>query len=190
MKGRRLLLLTLVFYLPLVLLSIAFLAWRIGPAAIPSRLWSDRPLVDLVLGLSIGALASLLSILLARSWRAAKQLEEGLSELLGEQGLASCAALALISGISEELCFRAVLQPELGLIPCSLLFGFVHFPPERRLLLWPVFAALMGLVLGLLYEWTGAVLAPAAAHVGVNFLNLRRLARAPNDSGLGPVELE
>ena len=55
--------------------------------------------------------------------------------------------------------------------------GAVHAPLKRDLLVWPFLAAGMGLVLGLLYERTGSVIAPAAAHVAVNWINLLHLAR-------------
>jgi membrane protease YdiL (CAAX protease family) len=41
---------------------------------------------------------------------------------------------------------------------------------------WTLYAALAGLLFGALLLWRGSLLAPAAAHVLVNAVNLRRLA--------------
>jgi membrane protease YdiL (CAAX protease family) len=49
--------------------------------------------------------------------------------------------------------------------------------PRKELALWSVYAVLMGFAFGWLYEWTGQLVAPIAAHVIVNGINLPRLAR-------------
>jgi hypothetical protein len=85
--------------------------------------------------------------------------------------------LAFSSAIGEELLFRAVLQPELGLLASSLLFALVHVPFERDLLLWPLFAFAVGLLLGALFWWSGAVMASVSLHMVVNLLNLVRITR-------------
>ena len=93
--------------------------------------------------------------------------------------------LALASGFAEELLFRGALWPHLGLAGTSLLFGLVHMLPRRALALYPVFAALVGVVFGLVRSGTGSVVAAMVAHAVVNGLNLtwlelrrRRAARA------------
>ena len=59
----------------------------------------------------------------------------------------------------------------------SILFGACHFLPRRELALWSVYAVAMGFAFGWLFEATGHLLAPIAAHVLVNAVNLPRLAR-------------
>ncbi|WP_119067459.1 CPBP family intramembrane glutamic endopeptidase [Rubrobacter indicoceani] len=73
--------------------------------------------------------------------------------------------LALLSGVFEELFFRAVLQREFGLVAASVVFGLVHFVPERRFLFWTAYAVAAGFFLGSLYEFTGGVAAPMVAHM-------------------------
>lgn len=73
--------------------------------------------------------------------------------------------LALLSGIGEEAFFRGALQPELGIVATSLLFGALHFFPDRRYLVWTLWALGAGFLFGFLYEWTAGLLAPMTAHV-------------------------
>jgi membrane protease YdiL (CAAX protease family) len=128
-------------------------------------------------GLAVGALALGVSELLTR-WT---DLGDGLADVLGE-GLAGIRTgdailLALASGTAEEMLFRGALQPAVGLVWASLIFGACHFLPRRELILWSVYAVLMGLAFGWLYEWTGHLVAPIVAHTLVNGINLPRLAR-------------
>jgi membrane protease YdiL (CAAX protease family) len=83
-------------------------------------------------------------------------------------------SVAVASGLAEEALARALLQPLIGLVPAAVLFAVLHLVPDRRLWVWPVMALLMGLALGLLFEWGGWV-AAAAAHVTVNLVGLLRL---------------
>ena len=105
-----------------------------------------------------------------------------LARVLGPLSLGQCAALAALSGFAEEAFFRGALQPRLGWLASSLLFGLVHFAPRRDLLPWTGFAVLAGGVLGALYLVTGNLVAPVVAHAGINLVNLRLLTqryRAP-----------
>lgn len=93
--------------------------------------------------------------------------------------------LALFSGVAEEALFRGPLQYALiaslggpaGYAVTSLAFALLHGGVKPRYLPWSTFALLAGLVFGLL---AGAYESPwpaALAHVVVNAVNLRRLAR-------------
>ena len=108
-------------------------------------------------------------------------LGDGLADLVGESlagiGLRDALLLAAASGLAEEMFFRGALQPAAGLLWASLIFGACHFVPRRDLLLWSVFAGVMGVVFGLLFEWTGHLAAPVAAHALINGVNLPRLAQ-------------
>lgn len=128
-------------------------------------------------GLLVGLAAAGASELMTR-WT---DLGEGLADLLGE-GLAGIGAgdailLALASGIAEEMFFRGALQPAVGLLWASLIFGACHFLPRKELVFWSAYAVVMGFAFGWLYEWTGQLVAPIAAHALVNGIGLPRLAR-------------
>ncbi len=73
--------------------------------------------------------------------------------------------VSVFSGIGEEAFFRGALQPELGIVATSILFGALHVGPDRRYLVWTLWAVGAGFMFGLLYERTGGLLAPMTAHV-------------------------
>jgi membrane protease YdiL (CAAX protease family) len=58
-----------------------------------------------------------------------------------------------------------------------VLFSLLHTGSGKHFRLWTVFAALAGALFGGLMLWRGNLLAPVLAHVLVNGVNLRRLAR-------------
>jgi membrane protease YdiL (CAAX protease family) len=119
-----------------------------------------------------------LSRLWARRTRAGQALAERLAGILGPLSGKSALVLALASGVAEEAFFRGALQPRVGLLAASLLFGLAHLVPRRELAPWAAGAALAGLLLGALFDHTGNLLAPALAHVLLNAVNLRWLGRA------------
>lgn len=165
------------FYVPLALIALVWIAWSGGADALDDRLVGPRPLFGLGVGTAVGVVSAYLLRALTAWWPTGRRLERALADLIGPLSLPACVFLALASGICEELAFRAALQPEIGLVAASIIFGVVHAPLKRELLLWPFLAAGMGFALGWLYDWTGSVIAPAAAHVAVNGINLRYLAR-------------
>jgi uncharacterized protein len=73
--------------------------------------------------------------------------------------------VSAFSGVGEEAFFRGALQPALGLVATSILFGALHIGPDRRYLAWTLWAIGAGFLFGFLYEWTGGLLAPMSAHV-------------------------
>lgn len=78
---------------------------------------------------------------------------------------ANLLLVSVFSGVAEEVFFRGAVQPEFGLVVASLAFGVLHVGPDRRYLVWTVWAVLAGFLFGLLFEWTGGLLAPIVAHV-------------------------
>lgn len=95
--------------------------------------------------------------------------------------------LALLSSVGEELLFRSLMQPWMGLFPQALLFGLVHQLPGPSRWVWASWAFVVGLVLGAMFEWTGSLLGPIAAHALVNALNLDYLKRHDPDPARGSV---
>ena len=106
-----------------------------------------------------------------------------MARALGPLSVSNAVLLALVSGFAEEVFFRGALQPRVGWLLASLLFGCVHFVPRREFLPWTGFAIGAGLLFGALFVWTGNLLAPVTAHVVVNGVNLPRLVRR-----YGPAE--
>lgn len=95
-----------------------------------------------------------------------------MAEVFGPLTWKQALALAVFSGVGEELLFRGALWPHLGLIGTTCLFGLVHILPRRGLWGYPLFALAAGLMLGLLRDASGSVWPPILAHVTVNALNL------------------
>jgi membrane protease YdiL (CAAX protease family) len=181
----------LVFY---GLMGCGALLWRMSspgesilhPAATP------EPAFGMPFALGVGALAGVGAVGLSELLTRFTALGESLADVLGESlagiGRGDALLLALASGTAEEMFFRGAVQPAVGIFWASLAFGACHFLPRRELALWSVYAVAMGFALGGLYVWTGQLLAPIAAHVVVNGINLPRLARRaeeqlPKESG-------
>jgi membrane protease YdiL (CAAX protease family) len=171
-----------------LLLAAALLwAWLAGR----SLLWASAaaqhgglaPLRDVGAGALAAAIVVLLSDQLTRRTRFGQRLARALGEALGPLSNVQCGLLALVSGIAEEAFFRGALQPQVGLVLASLLFGAAHFAPRRDLLPWTLFSVAAGFLLGWLFDATGNLIAPVVAHAGINGVNLRRLARDYGSSG-------
>ncbi|HIG05131.1 MAG TPA: CPBP family intramembrane metalloprotease [Planctomycetes bacterium] len=138
----------------------------------------ENILLGLLIGLVLGSVAALLSQILPLVWRDARQLESRLAELFEGSTPIEVLVLALISSVAEELLFRGLLQPFLGIFIASALFGLAHWTGDRRLCAWPLIALLAGLALGRLAQWPTAGLPGAiGAHFAVNWIGLNRLSR-------------
>lgn len=83
--------------------------------------------------------------------------------LFAEIGVREVVVIGLAAGIGEELLFRGALQPEIGLLPASLVFGALHMG-GRGTLVFGCWVAVMGAALGWLAAATGGLLAPVVAH--------------------------
>jgi membrane protease YdiL (CAAX protease family) len=169
--------LALWFYGAFFALALAWSAWSGRSVFYASQAAAEEgiaPLLDTAAGLAVAAVTIGLSRLTERTkWGDA--MGRALAELVGKRSLRECIVLAVVSGVAEEVFFRGVLQPLLGWLLASLIFGGVHFVPKREMLPWTGFALAAGLVLGTLFESTGNLVAPIVAHVAINAVNLRRL---------------
>jgi uncharacterized protein len=83
--------------------------------------------------------------------------------------------LGLLPGLSEELLFRGVMLPSIGLDPIgivlsSLCFGVLHMTDTRQ---WPyaVWASIIGIILGFTMVETGNLLIPIVAHITTNIVS-------------------
>jgi len=132
---------------------------------------------DLALGLAAAAAVIAVSHVLTTRTRWGAALADELAHALGPLSLFECAALAALSGFAEEVFFRGALQPRLGWLGASAVFGLAHFAPRRALWPWTGFALAAGLLLGALFATTGNLAAPIAAHAAINAVNLRLLTR-------------
>ena len=118
---------------------------------------------------------------------AARRLSRELAAAVGPIPVNEALALALLSGIGEELFFRGALQGSIGLWWASAIFALLHTGPGRAFRMWTLLAAAAGLGLGALVLWRGNLLAAILAHAAFNALGLVRLSRlAAGLGGEGP----
>ena len=89
--------------------------------------------------------------------------------------------VSLLAGMAEELLFRGVLQPLVGLPVASAIFGMVHVG-GRGFLGYGVWAACIGALFGWLMVETGGLLAPIVAHAVYDALALAYVRYGPTDA--------
>lgn len=127
----------------------------------------------ILLGLGIGVGITCASSLVYRLWPAYRQSADFYLQLvLKPLLLLDIIWLGLLPGMSEELLFRGVMLPAvglnaMGLVATSMLFGVLHLSGPQQ---WPyvVWASVVGLILGFSAIATGNLLVPIIAHVVTN----------------------
>jgi membrane protease YdiL (CAAX protease family) len=178
---RRLIGLALRFYGALAAAAVLWRSvWLGEPLLYASEAAAGRgvdPLRDGAVGLLAAGVVIGLSFELTRHTRAGLALARGLAGLLGPLSTGQILLLAAVSGAAEEAFFRGALQPRVGWVAASIVFGLVHFVPRPEFRLWTVFSLAAGFLLGFLFEATGNLVAPIVAHAGVNAVNLALLVR-------------
>ncbi len=135
--------------------------------------WDER---DLLLGLGLGLVITALSGLAYRlcpPYR--KSADYYLQLVLSPLAMPDLIWLGLLPGLSEELLFRGVMLPALGLdhvavIVSSLCFGVLHFSGSQQ---WPyvIWATIIGLILGYSALISGNLLVPIIAHITTNLIS-------------------
>lgn len=163
-------------YLPVALGSLLWMSMWGGRASLIGHTIGDEPVASLGLGLAVAAVVVATGRLASPRLGFARRMEEGLIRTIGPVSTLTCLVLALASSIGEELLFRGVVQEEFGIAVATVLFAAAHVPTERDMWPWPLFALVVGAMLGGLYDLTHAVMAPIVAHFAINFANLSWLA--------------
>ncbi len=130
---------------------------------------------SVLLGGALGACLVISSRLSVARFSWARRLHNEFRPVARQLSSTGIVALALMSGIGEELLFRGLLQPYVGLIAQAVIFGLLHQLPGRSRWVWVAWAAAVGLLLGAVFELTGSIIGPIVAHAMVNGLNLAYL---------------
>ncbi|MEO6029961.1 MAG: CPBP family glutamic-type intramembrane protease [Candidatus Binatia bacterium] len=164
------------------------LEWLLSAALIlVSFLWAwvrDLPLATLlvptvqnvVIGMVAGALLWITIPLVLRAPSMQRVWNEVLLPFSGTLGPRDVAVIAALSGVTEELFFRGVLMPEIGVVLSSLCFGALH----ALCAVYFAWATLVGAGFGALALAGGSLVTPIVAHATYNLgalLWLRRSAR-------------
>ncbi len=180
-RGRRLVRLAVPAYL--IMAALAWL-WRglvrgesifVAPGFDAGSAWPAGQAIAAGLGLG------LLLVALSAAWTAwlpsGRAVSEFLGQAIGRVGIGQSTVLALASGVGEEMLFRGALQPELGLVIASIVFGLAHLVPRWPIVIWSLYAVAVGFVFGWAFELTGSLWVPVVAHTVVNGVNLPILSR-------------
>jgi membrane protease YdiL (CAAX protease family) len=139
-------------------------------------------LLSIGFGICLGAstVAATRAIVRRAEW--ARALHEALRPAVHGASDAMLVALAIASSAGEELLFRGLLVPTIGVIASSLVFGILHQTRGRGRWGWMLWATLMGMLFALVFVVTGSLAGPLVAHASINHANLRFL----RDSDLDP----
>ena len=130
----------------------------------------------ILLGVGIGLGITGVSAIAYRLWPGyRKSADLYLKMVLQPLTWADLVWMGLLPGLSEELLFRGVMLPAIGLnangvIFSSLCFGVLHLSSLQQ---WQyvVWATCIGLVLGISALWSGNLLVPIMAHITTNLLS-------------------
>ncbi len=133
-------------------------------------------LTEVAIGLGT-AVTLLIATRLAERLPFARDMEDEFRRILGRLEIGEILLLAIASGLGEEILFRGVLQPVIGYIPASVIFGVIHTGPSRKFVAWTVFALAIGFLFGAIVLWRGSILSVVTAHALVNGVNLHRICR-------------
>lgn len=151
-----------------------------------SRLWLAFDQVTLLpveftpmaaaVGVSLGLLITGASAIAYRLWAGYRDSADVyLNLVLKPLTFPDLIWLGLLPGLSEELLFRGVMLPAMGLnwtglIVSSLCFGILHFSGSQN---WSyvVWATAVGAALGFSALETGNLLVPILAHVATNLVS-------------------
>ena len=88
--------------------------------------------------------------------------------------------VSALAGAAEELLFRGLLQPLVGLAAASVIFGAVHVG-GRAFIGYGAWAACIGAFFGWLMIATGGLVAPVVAHAVYDALALAYVRFGPAD---------
>lgn len=160
-----------------VLSSVVAVVWRTGSPFIHPEPWlalehGSGHAYSLALGIAIGGLVIVTTRMAVSRYAWARRLHSELRPLARGISYTGIAVLALLSALVEELVFRGLLQPWIGLVPQALLFGVVHQLPGNSRWVWAGWATLVGLSLGVVFQLSGSLLGPIVAHALINAVNL------------------
>lgn len=155
-------------------------AWALGRSPVTADAWIPGPelvrhVASVAGGLFIAAITVRATRSLVKRWSWVRALHADLRPSIRDAGDATLVVLGIASAVGEELFFRGLLAPAVGVVLSSLAFGALHQLRGRAGWVWTGWATLMGLVFGALFLATGSLLGPLVAHAAINVTNLRFL---------------
>lgn len=154
------------------------IAFARGKSPIATEAWLAVPealghALSIAGGVVVAAVTIRLSRVFVRRWSWARALHNDLRTAIRDAGDVTLVVLGVASAVAEELFFRGLLVPALGLAFSSIAFGALHQLRGRAGWAWAGWAAVMGFLFGTLFLATGSLLGPIVAHAAINVANLR-----------------
>jgi hypothetical protein len=125
------------------------------------------------MGALLGAATVLVSRMLTRRAKWARALHAALRPAVRDVDGGTIAVMALASGVGEELFFRGLLVPVVGVVVSSVAFGLLHQVRGPARWAWAAWAFAMGVLFALVFVITGSLVGAIVAHVAINGANLR-----------------
>jgi membrane protease YdiL (CAAX protease family) len=132
-------------------------------------------LLSLGLGLPLGAATIVSTRVLVRRSPWAHALHAALRPAVHNADDLTLFAVAAASSAGEELLFRGLLVPIVGVVASSILFGSLHQIRGTARWAWMAWATIMGLFFAAVFASTGSLVGPLVAHAAINHSNLRFL---------------
>lgn len=153
------------------------LALRDGvPWVHPSPYLELRPLhglaVSAVLGVAFASVTIGITRVAVARFRWARRLHRDLRPVARELTAGQILLLAGLSSLGEELLFRGLLTPTIGVVLSALVFGVAHQMKGPSRWVWAGWATIVGAGLGGIFALTGSLVGPLLAHAIVNAVNL------------------
>jgi membrane protease YdiL (CAAX protease family) len=142
-------------------------------------------LLSLGLGVLIWGATTFATRVMVRRFAWARALHRGLRPAVRDAGDVTLAVVAVASAFGEELLFRGLLVPVVGVVASSVVFGALHQIRGRARWAWMGWATVMGLLFGTVFAATGSLAGPLIAHLAINHSNLRFLRDAPDEAASG-----
>jgi len=135
---------------------------------------------EVAMGVGAGVLVVMVQTALRSRLPWLQTFKEMMFGMIGKPSLLQCFGIAVTSALAEEVLFRGMIQASTHILVACVLFGLAHYMMWQ----WAVFAGILGLVLGGLFEIPGGgLLAPVMAHFTINFLGLMDISKdCPEDA--------
>lgn len=134
--------------------------------------WRGAAFTSAAMGVSLSTGIVLLTRFAVVRFRWAKRLHGELRPIACELSLGAILLVAGLSSLGEELLFRGLLTPLLGVVGSAVVFGLAHQIKGPSRWVWVGWATVVGLGLGSIFALTGSLVGPLIAHAIVNAVNL------------------
>ncbi len=134
--------------------------------------WMQRELASAASGMVFAILVILFTRVAVRRTTWARRLHQDLRPVAQQLSPSLIVVLAILSSTGEELLFRSLLIPWIGVVPQAIVFGLLHQIPGPSRWVWVIWATVAGFVFGAMYQSLGTLTGPVVAHGLINAVNL------------------